>query len=337
MSVLGGARHWLGPAVGATLIAASLYTFTSGDQAMIGRGVVALILVIAILVLPDGIVPAVERLWMRYRRRTPPASDGEHVGVPVRMQDAVRAGGEAPVVLSIRDVRKTFGGIEALRGVTLDVREGEILGLVGPNGSGKTTLINVITGHFPLSSGSVSVGGVSIGELPAHEIARRGVARTYQIPRPFAHLTVLDNVALAAAFGSAGLERPASLAAARRWLDFTGLRSKENVLPAELNLHERKFLELARALAASPRLLLLDEVLSGLNPAEIDRAIALIRQIRASGTTIVFVEHLMRAVVELSDRVAVLNEGTVLALGEPGAIMRDPRVVSIYLGKAYAA
>ncbi|TWT12916.1 branched-chain amino acid ABC transporter ATP-binding protein/permease [Reyranella sp. CPCC 100927] len=344
MSVLGGARHWLGPAVGAAIIAASLYAFTSGEQAMIGRGIVAFILVVAILILPEGIVPSLRRWWQRRqsRRAAPPAmadAPGIATVTAPREAGATVANLHPPtrVVLEVGDVHKAFGGLHALRGVTLDIREGEILGLVGPNGSGKTTLINVITGHFPLTSGSIRLDGMEIGNLAAHEIAARGVARTYQIPRPFTHLTVLDNVALAAAFGAADLGRAASLVEARRWLDFTGLRAKENVLPADLNLHERKFLELARALAARPRLLLLDEVLSGLNPAEIDRAIGMIREIRAQGTTIVFVEHLMRAVVELCDRIAVLNEGALFALGEAGAVMRDPRVVSIYLGKAHAA
>jgi len=341
MSVLGGARHWLGPAVGAAIIAASLYTFTSGDQAMIGRGIVAFILIVAILILPDGIVPSAQRQLARWKLLRPSSPVPAAVVAPTAEVRAIRSVSgprqDAPVALEIRDACKSFGGLQALRGVSLDVRKGEILGLVGPNGSGKTTLINIITGHFPLSSGSIVLDGTSIGMLPAHEIARRGVARTYQIPRPFAHLTVLDNVALAATFGGANLGRVVSIAEARRWLDFTGLRAKEHVLPDGLNLHERKFLELARALAAGPKLLLLDEVLSGLNPAEVDQAIALIREIRAQGTTIVFVEHLMRAVVELSDRVAVLNEGSLFALGEPGAVMRDPRVVSIYLGKAHAA
>ena len=151
--------------------------------------------------------------------------------------------------------------------------------------------------------------------MPAHDIAQRGVARTYQIPRPFVNMTVLENVVLAATFG-----RPPRRAAeirdeALHWIGFTGLAGKEDVLPAGLNLHERKFLELARALAAKPKLLLLDEVLSGLNPAEVDNAIRLVRAIRAQGATIVFVEHLMRAVVELSDRIAVLNEGRLFALG----------------------
>ena len=337
MSVLGGSRHWFGPAVGATVITALLYAFISGGEAMIGRALVGAILTIAILWLPDGVVPAVQK-WLRRRRVAPAgATSTTTPAEPVPVEPAPAKPVGVRNILEARAVAKRFGGLQALDGVDLDVREGEILGLVGPNGSGKTTLINVISGHFPLTSGAIAVDGVQIGHLPAHEIAGRGVARTYQIPRPFANMTVLDNVTLAATFG--GPARPAAEMRdeAVHWIGFTGLAGKEAALPAELNLHERKFLELARALAARPKLLLLDEVLSGLNPAEIDNAIRLVRAIRAQGATIVFVEHLMRAVVELSDRVAVLNEGKLFALGAPREVMRDPRVISIYLGKAYAA
>jgi branched-chain amino acid transport system permease protein len=332
MSVLGGARSWFGPAIGATTITVLLYAFISGGEAMVGRAIVGVILISAILWLPDGFVPAT-RKWLAKHRRVPPRPATAEVAPVV---PAAKPVGDA-VLLRVRGATKRFGGLQALGGVDLDVREGEILGLVGPNGSGKTTLINVVSGFYPLTSGSVSIAGVEIGNLPAHEIARRGVARTYQIPRPFVNMTVRENVVLAATFGN-----PARTAAeirdeALHWIGFTGLAGKEEVLPAGLNLHERKFLELARALAAKPRLLLLDEVLSGLNPAEVDNAIRLVRAIRAQGATIVFVEHLMRAVVELSDRVAVLNEGKLFALGVPREVMRDPRVISIYLGKAYAA
>ena len=344
MSVLGGSRHWFGPTVGAAVITTLLYAFISGGEAMIGRAIVGLILIVAILWLPDGVVPAVQKWWRRQKSlRRGKASEIEPAATaavaavvgPVVTAPA-RPVGER-IILEVRGVTKRFGGLQALDGVDLDVREGEILGLVGPNGSGKTTLINVISGFYPLSRGTITVDGTQIGHLPAHEIAGRGVARTYQIPRPFVNMTVLDNVALAATFG--GPVRPAAEVCdeAVHWIAFTGLAGKEDALPAELNLHERKFLELARALAARPKLLLLDEVLSGLNPAEVDNAIRLVRAIRAQGATIVFVEHLMRAVVELSDRIAVLNEGKLFALGAPREVMRDPRVISIYLGKAYAA
>ena len=332
MSVLGGARSWFGPAIGATVITALLYAFISGGEAMIGRAIVGVILISAILWLPDGAVPAAQK-WLARRRSAPARPRSAEVAPVVPAAKPVAD----TVLLRARAVTKRFGGLQALGGVDLDVREGEILGLVGPNGSGKTTLINVISGFYPLTSGSVTVAGVEVGNLPAHEIAMRGVARTYQIPRPFVNMTVLENVVLAATFGSPSRPAAETRDEALHWIGFTGLSGKEDVLPAGLNLHERKFLELARALAAKPKLLLLDEVLSGLNPAEVDNAIRLVRAIRAQGATIVFVEHLMRAVVELSDRVAVLNEGKLFALGAPREVMRDPRVVSIYLGKAYAA
>jgi branched-chain amino acid transport system permease protein len=339
MSVLGGSRHWFGPTIGAAVITTLLYAFISGGEAMIGRAIVGLILIVAILRLPDGVVPAVQK-WLRrqksLRRGKAAATEPAAAAVVPIVPPPAKPVSERNI-LEVRGVTKRFGGLQALDGVDLDVREGEILGLVGPNGSGKTTLINVISGFYPLSSGTIAVDGVEIGRLPAHEIASRGVARTYQIPRPFVNMTVLDNVALAATFG--GPSRPAAEIhdEALHWIAFTGLAGKEGSLPAELNLHERKFLELARALAARPKLLLLDEVLSGLNPAEVDNAIRLVRAIRAQGATIVFVEHLMRAVVELSDRIAVVNEGKLFALGAPREVMRDPRVISIYLGKAYAA
>ena len=165
---------------------------------------------------------------------------------------------------------------------------------------------------------------------------RAGIARTYQIPRPFAHLSVLDNVALTAMFGRAAQDRAMAEREARRWLAFTGLGSRADAMPPALNLHQRKFLELARALAARPRLLLLDEVLSGLTPSEINDAIALVRSIRERGTTIVFVEHVMRAVMALADRVVVLDHGVVIGEGLPDDVMRQEGVASAFLGRQHA-
>jgi branched-chain amino acid transport system permease protein len=333
MSVLGGARHWLGPAVGATIIAASLYAFIGGQQAILGRAVVALALILVILLLPEGVVPATLRRW---RARRPPAPEPA-VGPAVAPAPAEprRLAEAAP--LECNDVWKAFGGIQALRGVSLRVGPGEIVGLVGPNGSGKTTLINVVSGHYAADRGQIALGAVTLTGCPAHQIAGLGVSRTYQIPRPFAHFTALENVALAATFGAARCAPAQARAEARRWLDFTGLGRRAAALPHELNLHERKFLELARALAGRPRVILLDEVLSGLNPAEIASAIRLIREIHARGVAILFVEHLMRAVLELSHRVVVLNEGEVIAEGSPHEAMRLPRVVEVYLGKSHVA
>ncbi len=331
MSIFGGSRHWLGPALGATIVTSALYAFATGPGAAIGRGAVALGLILVVLLLPQGVMPFVLRRWHAWFPRRLPAP-----AVPARPAAAAPERAAAPV-LDCRAVRKSFGGIEALKGVTLSVQPGEILGLVGPNGSGKSTLINAITGHFPATAGAILFEGQAIESLPAHRVARLGIARTYQIPRPFDHLSVLDNVILAGRFGPAAENERDAAAEAMYWLGYTGLARHAADLPQQLNLHERKFLELARALAARPRLLLLDEVLSGLNHTEIDGALRLVRDIREQGTSIVFVEHLMRAVVALSDRVAVLNEGALIAIGTPQETMRDAEVISVYLGVAHAS
>jgi branched-chain amino acid transport system permease protein len=237
------------------------------------------------------------------------------------------------VLLRARALAKSFRGVRALGGVDVEVRRGEILGLLGPNGSGKSTFINVVSGHYLPSGGSVLFEGRELAGIGAHRIARAGIARTYQIPRPFGHQTVLDNVALAAMFGG-GLPNPTvARQEALTWLAFAGLQDKAYALPDELNLHQRKFLELARALASRPRLVLLDEVLCGLTPSEIDDAVALVRRIRDQGATVVFVEHVMRAVMALTDRVVVFDQGLLLAEGPAADVMRRPDVMTAYLGQ----
>jgi branched-chain amino acid transport system permease protein len=331
MSVLGGSRHWFGPAVGAAGITALLYAFTAGDYAVAGRAAVGLILILVILFLPEGIFGQAARALERRRVSAAPAIDAAELPAPTAAPPA-----ESKTLLEVRGLSKAFRGVQALAEVDLEVRRGEILGLVGPNGSGKSTLINVVSGHFRPDSGRILFEGRDLAALEAHRIARTGLARTYQIPRPFAHLSVLENVALPAMFGRGAQARPDAEREARRWLAFTGLAGKAMSLPGELNLHQRKFLELARALASRPNLLLLDEVFSGLTHAEIDDAIRLIREIRARGATIVFVEHVIRAVMELTDRIVVLSYGRVIAEGDPRAVMREPEVVTAYLGKPRA-
>ena len=256
----------------------------------------------------------------------PPRAVSEHQPDPPR----------GATLLEVEDVAKAFKGLQALDGVSLRVNRGEILGLVGPNGSGKSTLINVVSGHYRADAGRILFRGADLARTEAHRIARAGIARTYQIPRPFAHLSVLQNVALPARFGHAALDRAAAEREAWYWLEFTGLAAKAQAMPHALNLHQRKFLELARALASRSGLLLLDEVLSGLTPSEIDEAIRTIRTIRDLGATIVFVEHVMRAVMELTDRIVVLNHGRVIAEGLPDEVMRRREVVTAYLGKPHA-
>jgi branched-chain amino acid transport system permease protein len=231
------------------------------------------------------------------------------------------------------DVTKVFGGLRALNGVSLSVHEGELVGLVGPNGSGKTTLVNLLSGQFRPTGGTIVVDGQDIAGVPPHRIAHVGVARTYQIPRPFASMTVRDNVAMAIMFGRS----PAPLDRARRdaeeHLALVGLAGLADALPAEINLHERQLLEMARALATRPRVLLLDEALAGLNPVEVDNAVGVVRRIHASGIAIVLVEHLLRVVNQLATRIVVLDQGRVLAEGAPSTVMSDPAVVRAYLGR----
>jgi branched-chain amino acid transport system permease protein len=332
MSVLGGTRHWLGPAFGAIAITGLLYAFTAGDYAVAGRAAIGLIVVVAFLFLPDGLLG---RLAQRARAKRAAAARAAPQLAPAPHSTA-RAGAAGSVLLEVAGLCKSFKGLQALDSVRLEVRRGEILGLVGPNGSGKSTFINVVSGHYVCDRGRVVFAGREITGIDPHRIARSGIARTYQIPRPFAHMTVLENVALPAMFGHAALDRGAAESEARYWLEFTGLADKAAALPDDLNLHQRKFLELARALASRPSLLLLDEVLSGLTPTEIDGAIRTIRAIRDQGATIVFVEHVMRAVMDLTDRIVVLNQGQLLAEGNPADVMRRPEVVTAYLGKPHA-
>lgn len=240
-------------------------------------------------------------------------------------------------VVECQDVVRHFGGVQALRGVTFTIRAGELVGLVGPNGSGKTTLMNLLSGALPPTSGAISITGTPTAGLAAHRIAHAGVARTYQIPRPFASLSVRDNVATAIVFGRRAPSLAQARAEAEEFLATVSLDGVADVLPEDLTLHQRLMLEIARAIAADPVVLLLDEALAGLNPAEIDEAVAVIRRIHAAGITIVVVEHLLRVLHQLATRIVVLNNGTVIADGEPAAVLADPEVVRAYLGRSRPA
>jgi branched-chain amino acid transport system permease protein len=335
MSVLGGTRHWAGPAVGAIAITCLLYFLTAGSSPILGKAMVGLILVVVILFMPDGLLGFWQKRKEKISQKSVLALRAISNAMPIPVSPAVVTISGMPL-LRVEGLSKAFKGVQALDNVTLDVRAGEILGLLGPNGSGKSTFINVVSGHYPKSGGRVLFADQDISNYAPHRVAQSGIARTYQIPRPFAHLTALQNVSLVATFG-AGQNQALATEQAWQWLEFTGLAHKAHLLPDALNLHERKFLELARALAAKPRLVLLDEVLSGLTPSEINEAIQLIRRIRAQGSTIVFVEHVMHAVMALADRVAVLNHGKLIALGLPNDVMTNPEVVSAYLGSVAAS
>ncbi len=237
--------------------------------------------------------------------------------------------------LRLEHVTKRFGGLVAVQDVTIDVAAGRITGLIGPNGAGKTTLFRVISGNARPSAGRVFFRGREVTGWSPHAVCRAGIGSTYQIVRPFMDLTVLDNVVVGASFGGGGrLEGRSPRDEAEEALAFTGLSARRDVPASALTLAQRKRLEIARALATRPSVLLLDEALAGLTPSESQQAVALVRKIRDRGITIVMIEHVMRAVMDLSDRVLVLNYGRLIADGPPQAVTSDPLVIEAYLGPA---
>jgi len=238
-------------------------------------------------------------------------------------------------LLNVDNVVKRFGGVTALRGVSLVIREGEILGLIGPNGSGKTTLVNVITGVYPPDSGKVIYEGRDITKMPPHLRCRMGIARTYQIPRPFNNLTVLENLMVSILngrrHGKISVDEAKELA--EDILEVVGLSKLKDYQAKSLNAQGRKRLELARALGAEPKLMLLDECLAGLTPSEVSEMLSIIRRIRdEKNITILMIEHLMHAVMNISDSVVVLNEGMKIAEGKPEDITDDVKVAEVYFG-----
>jgi branched-chain amino acid transport system ATP-binding protein len=235
-------------------------------------------------------------------------------------------------LLQVKGVSKRFGGLQAVREVSLSVDEGEIVGLIGPNGAGKSTLFNLINGVEAPESGSIVFLGQDITGLPPYRVARLGLARTHQIVRPLNDMTVLANCTVGACFGRENLSLSEARKVAQEVVELTGLADRADLLAASLTAAGKKRLELARALAARPRLLLLDEVLAGLNPTEVARMIEIVRAIRDSGVSVLMIEHLMQAIMNLSDRIVVLNFGETLAMGTPQKVANDPKVVEAYLG-----
>lgn len=236
------------------------------------------------------------------------------------------------ILLQVQGVTKRFGGLQALTQVTFDLPKGQILGLIGPNGAGKTTLFNTINGVYHPEEGRILFQGKDVTNKMPYHLAKMGMARTHQIVRPLNELTVRENVMVGACFGHENQSLGKAEKIADEVLGFVGLSVRADQLAGSLNVAQKKRLEMARALASHPHLLLLDEVLAGLNPSEIDGMIQMVLDIRAQGITIIMIEHLMKAVMNVSDRILVLDYGEQIAEGSPNEIANHPKVIEAYLG-----
>jgi ABC-type branched-subunit amino acid transport system ATPase component len=243
-------------------------------------------------------------------------------------------------LLAVDAVEKHFDSLAAVDGVTFGVDEGEILAIVGPNGAGKSTLLKTIGGIERRSAGSVMLSGERLDALTPHEIRRKGIALVMQTPLIFASMTTLENVVLGAMFGAGSgvVAEAEAVRRAKEALDFVGLLDRSDQPVGNLNLHQQRFLEMAKAIAGRPRLMLIDEVMAGLNHVELEASIRVVRTARDSlGITVIWVEHVMKAVMSLAERVIVLNFGKMLAEGEPEVVMRNPDVIDAYLGEGHDA
>src|SRR5690606_23371910 len=336
-ALIGGLGSVAGPLAG-TVLVVPVAELVRGWLGSFGSGmhgfIYGIILVVVVLTMPRGIVGQFGERVRKWVDRLP--GHREPPVEPAAAPATVAADGRGQPVLEARNLNKHFGGLHATNDVSLTLHEGEILGVIGPNGAGKTTVFNQLSGFINPDSGSVRVrtaDGNWVEPKSPRDFARAGVGRTFQIAQPFSGLSVLENIMLGAFMHTSN--RREAEAIARQVADLTELTGSLDAEARSLTIGGLKRLEVARALATRPRILLLDEVMAGLNPADVERAINMVRRIRDAGVSVLFIEHLMQATMALSDRVLVINVGAVLTEGSPQEVVNDTRVIEAYLGKEY--
>ncbi|MSQ18499.1 MAG: branched-chain amino acid ABC transporter ATP-binding protein/permease [Betaproteobacteria bacterium] len=339
VTLFGGVATVWGPVIGAAILIplAEILHAELGDKIPGIQGVVfGLAIVLVILLAPEGIVPHI-REALRKRREAALGGGATSVTASVLMEPAMAGHANrtvsTEVVLKVEGISRAFGGLKAVEDVSFDVHKGEVLGIIGPNGAGKTTLFNLLNGFLPPHAGRVMWRNENLIGLRPNEICRRGIGRTFQVVRPFARMTVLQNVVVGA-FVAEGDDDKA-IALAIEALARVGMSERVTALAGGLTNAELRLMELARALASRPQLLLLDETLAGLGSQEVERMLAVIDGLAKNGSTIVIIEHTMQAMVRLADRFVVLDHGRMLAQGKPEAVTKDPAVIEAYLGKRW--
>ena len=338
VALFGGVGAAWGPVIGAAILipmSETLHAEFGSTLPGISGVVYGVAIIVIILVAPEGLYWKFKDLLARRGRHQarPRASSDRTLKAPIMVREAQRATGKP--LLEVRGLYKNFGGLRAVRDMSFVIPEGGIVGIIGPNGAGKTTLFNLLNGIYKPSGGQILFEGRDIGGLAPNKICRMGVGRTFQVVRAFARLTVLQNV-VAGAFVATGDDREAEQFA-RDALSGVGMIADADLLASGLTSKQLRLMELARALAGRPRLLLLDEPLAGLGKVELEEFLHVVDAIAARGVTVVIIEHTMRAMVRLVDRFIVLDDGALLTQGEPASIMKDPAVIEAYLGKKWSA
>jgi len=340
VTLFGGVATVWGPVVGSAMLIplAEVLQAELGDKIPGIQGVVfGVAIVLVILLAPEGIVPHIREALRRRRAEGTAGSAASTVLAAVHQPPAMTGHAKRTVsedvVLKVEGLCRAFGGLQAVEDVSFDVRKGEVLGIIGPNGAGKTTLFNLLNGFLPPNAGQVIWANENLVGMRPNEICRRGIGRTFQVVRPFQRMTVLQNVVVGAFVAESDDEK--ALALAGEALARVGMADRAGALAGGLTHVELRLMELARALASRPQLLLLDETLAGLGSQEVERLLTVIDGLARGGATIVIIEHTMQAMVRLADRFVVLDHGRMLAQGKPEEVTKHPSVIEAYLGKRW--